>query len=146
MKKPQEEHIQVLTVFLSKGHNSGNFNFHLFVISDCILICFGKMTKHFKKSHYLKKSAQVWNTRYLLSKTKGRNAYWFKNYTLNSVSLIILFSLRWNSHNIKITFFFFFKLWCVAFRISVPQSGIEPEACQWEHWILTTGPPGISYN
>ena len=56
LKKPQEEHMQVLTV-LSKGHNSGNLNFHLFVFSDHILICFGKMTKHFKKSHYLKKAA-----------------------------------------------------------------------------------------
>ena len=56
LKKPQEEHRQVLTV-LSKGHNSGNLNFHLFVFSDHMLICFRKMTKHFKTSHYLKKAA-----------------------------------------------------------------------------------------
>ena len=57
LKKPQEEHMQVLTVVLSKGHNSGNFNFLLFVFSDHVLICFGKMTKHLKTSHYLKKAA-----------------------------------------------------------------------------------------
>ena len=56
-KKPQEEHMKVLTVVLSKGHNSGNFNFLLFVFSDHVLICFGKMTKHLKTSHYLKKAA-----------------------------------------------------------------------------------------
>lgn len=56
LKKPQEEHRQVLTV-LSKGHKSGNLNFHLFVFTDHILICFGKITKHLKTSHHLKKAA-----------------------------------------------------------------------------------------
>ena len=38
----------------------------------------------------------------------------------------------------------FWPRW-VACRILVPWPGIEPGVRQWEHWVLTTGPPGNSH-
>ena len=45
--------------------------------------------------------------------------------------------------DIVLTFFFSFSWLCrAACEILVPQSEIEPGPCQWEHRVLTTGPPG----
>ena len=45
---------------------------------------------------------------------------------------------------IKFTIFFFFWPRHVACRILVSRSGSNPGPWQWEHGILTTGPPGNS--
>ena len=44
------------------------------------------------------------------------------------------------------TVFFYFIFWLhhVAYRIVVPQPGIQPGPQQWKCWVLTTGPLGNS--
>ena len=42
-----------------------------------------------------------------------------------------------------LTFFFSFSWLChAACELLAPQPEIEPGPCQWEHGVLTTGPPG----
>ena len=40
--------------------------------------------------------------------------------------------------------FFYFLRSCAACRTLVPQPGIKSRPRQWQHWVLTTGPPGNS--
>ena len=52
----------------------------------------------------------------------------------------------------SILVFFCFFFWCCLFwphhaacRILIPQPGIEPRPCQWQHQVLIAGPPGNSH-
>ena len=72
------------------------------------------------------------------------------DYTVSSTSQSV-------SSNIRITLFWVVKLYISFFLIAnfwgaahapcgilIPQPGLNPHPLEWEHGILTTGPPGKS--
>ena len=72
------------------------------------------------------------------------------DYTVSSISQSVYSNIRtilfW-SVKLYISFFFivnFFLLHHAACGILIPQPGSNPHPLQWEHGILTTGPPGKS--
>ena len=44
----------------------------------------------------------------------------------------------------RVFFFFFFVLSCGMWDLTIPSQGLNLDPLQWEHRILSSGPPGTS--